>query len=98
MQNIKHFACMRIINYYNYQIWPYLCSALQQLLGNVYLAVDRRQVEAGPAGRVPGVGVGAHLQQVAHQLLGALPRRQQQGSPQLAIRGAHITSNRNFTG
>ena len=53
---------------------PYLCAALQQLLGDVDLAVDGRQVEARSAGGVPGVGVGAHLEQVRHRLLGALPR------------------------
>ena len=68
-----------------WKLWlgPYLCAALQQLLGDVDLAVDGRQVEARSAGGVPGVGVGAHLEEGAHRPLAPLPRRQQQGSPQL---------------
>ena len=68
-----------------WKLWlgPYLCAALQQLLGDVDLAVDCGQVEARPAGGVPGVGVGAHLEEGAHRPLAPLPRRQQQGSPQL---------------
>ena len=45
----------------------------------------------GPAGRVAGVGVGAHRQQGAHRLQRALPRRQQQRGAQLMM--AYMTDD-----